>query len=899
MNPSGIIYSSTTLTPDIRSLPLKEVRIKALIVDVSARVTVTQVFTNPSDIATGRCKYCFPVPACAAICAFNMRTSDGRTLIGISKEKDLARDEYEQGIKSGKFAGMLEYVTDDISIGSILAQAVVETKLVYVMDLANEENPDEARFQLPMHIGQRYGIPPAALLDSDTHLSHTRIKLTADIQTSGPIKRISSPSHPNSISETKYSTHLGRPSRRRTTVKFRSSVYLEQDFVLIVHADGLDSPRCFAELKHNASHADTVAMQVTLVPKFLLPRITSQEYVFLVDRSGSMGGDRIETAKRTLVLLLRMLPTSGTSFNVFSFGYRSSSLWQRSCTYDQTSLLEATDHVDSMSANYGPGTEIRSALHHVLSSHGSAPQAVFVLTDGEAYDIDQTAMDVADFVTKAPSNAPIRVFTLGIGSTASSAMCEAIARAGNGICLFALDTESIVGKCARLFRAGRTPFLRNVVIDWGFPAKLESDPLPSVTFSNLRPNTRIIDTRPLPQLQQVPVKIQALHAGSRTTFFAILSMSQITIPEVVKLRGQLDSTGEPFEHHIPVRGLQLAGVDQSLPLIHTIAAWRLVQEHQIHRAPLPRALGVATDEEIRKSVIVQLGERYQLVTPFTSFVAVDSVESTSTATGIRDTFFSRALNNRRFRNVRQQDHTILPRLAAPSFLPAIVLDFLSFFSSQQPLQLHSHSTTSEDIPGAWPGTTRTSVLPTTSGLVEEDAEESGYTSAGTFSTLSSLEPHSDWSSWSDSSSDSQLSTASEHVAESPRIEPLSLAPEAERIQHVSIQHGMLKKDTRIQATQPIVQREILELLRLQHYDGSFRLNDSLRQIIGSRAVEAGAGVNGAAEDIWATVLAMTFIKKHMNSQKELLDDILMKINERLDGVSNIEDLMRRAEACFG
>lgn len=80
---------------------------------MTARVTLIQRFYNPGPHRTGRAKYCFPVPASAAICAFQFKCSDGRILRGECKEKDLALEQYEAAVASGQMAGLLEYVTDD------------------------------------------------------------------------------------------------------------------------------------------------------------------------------------------------------------------------------------------------------------------------------------------------------------------------------------------------------------------------------------------------------------------------------------------------------------------------------------------------------------------------------------------------------------------------------------------------------------------------------------------------------------------------------------------------------------------------------------------------------------------------------------------------------------------
>jgi hypothetical protein len=51
-----------------------------------------------------------------------------------------------------------------------------------------------------------------------------------------------------------------------------------------------------------------------------------QEFIFIVDRSGSMGGDRIQSAREALLLFLKSLPIS-CYFNIVSFGSQFQALF--------------------------------------------------------------------------------------------------------------------------------------------------------------------------------------------------------------------------------------------------------------------------------------------------------------------------------------------------------------------------------------------------------------------------------------------------------------------------------------------------------------------------------------------------------------------------------------------
>jgi hypothetical protein len=460
-----------------------------------------------------------------------------------------------------------------LAVGNIPPQEQVKIELIYATVLSEDEENDSLRFLLPMHIGARYGTAPDSIanfagpsfMSTDTPF----LQILASIEAAAPIAKISSPSHP-------ISTELGPdpelPNAKELSfsnyarISLSSESTLDKDFVLTVRSAGLDAPRCIAEL--HPIHP-TVALALTLVPRFKLPDLAKQEFVFLIDRSGSMSGARIKAAKAALVVMLRSLPAKDSLFQIASFGNDCTKLWDDgSRPYNQATLEAATQHVDKMAANYG-GTEIRAALQKCFEGRKTdRPTSVFVLTDGQAWDLEGVFAEVKGAVAAVPAQAYLRVFVLGIGNSASTAMCEGIARVGNGSCMMVGDQEtSFTGKIARMLKAARAPLISNISVDWGVvaavaedqpkaadaptdadeddtfvmvdgeesggatgkgkerqktlnifdetvdPVQLDSEPLP--------PPPPVV-LAPPPQVQQSPFKIRTLSPGNRLNVYAIL-----------------------------------------------------------------------------------------------------------------------------------------------------------------------------------------------------------------------------------------------------------------------------------------------------------------------------------------------------------------------------------------
>lgn len=352
--------------------------------------------------------------------------------------------------------------------------------------------------------------------------------------------------------------------------------------------------------------------------------------------------------------------------------------------------------LSGLSANYG-GTEIASALNtvfHSLPKPLVRPAAIFLLTDGSSWDVDACISNTTSAVRNLPSSLPwnkdvksfIRVFTVGIGTGASSNMCDSIARAGGGTSVYVQEGEDMVGKCARLVRAARTPKI-NVEIEWieGENAgelyykkdKLKNEEkydgdktedngddtqtlleneghivgAPPINLFNTAQDDLSKGTgppkhpvlAPPADIQQAPLVIPTMFSGTRTCVYVILENRILNsagdTPMFIKVLGKVEATGTPVELVVPVTRLAHRPLssprDQAsrTPFLHTLAAKSLIMDRQdkIYPSSIANSNVFKFDAELRRSYlktdIIRLGTTYGLASQHTSFIAVDHTRS--------------------------------------------------------------------------------------------------------------------------------------------------------------------------------------------------------------------------------------------------------------------------------
>jgi hypothetical protein len=199
----------------------------------------------------------------------------------------------------------------------------------------NDGVADTLRLMFPTTIAPYYGRVPFRLPSSATPAV---LELSLAIAASAPIQTIKSTSHA-------IETVFGRLTEqdtdgfdaRQALVRLSSRRFLENAIVIVVRYKDLDRPRCTVEtfLQSEGAEEDTDALALTLTPRFDSALIPSQggfltqafwslptlltlptEYIFLVDRSGSMGDSRmsaVQSALRVFMCCALAIPATNLS----------------------------------------------------------------------------------------------------------------------------------------------------------------------------------------------------------------------------------------------------------------------------------------------------------------------------------------------------------------------------------------------------------------------------------------------------------------------------------------------------------------------------------------------------------------------------------------------------------
>jgi Ca-activated chloride channel family protein len=591
-----------------------------------ARTKVRQRFVNPADVWLEGV-YVFPLPQGSAVDRLIMEVGERRIEGRILPRKE-AEAVFKQAAAEGRKASLLSSERPNVFVTSV-ANIGPGERITIEIEYQNRVLYRDGRFELrfPMVVAPRYTPgseetpmvsaprPAPAAQPYLQPIGHGPTHLLPDQNDApgrdlfGPVRKPGGPRQ-NRLS---LAVHLdaGLPLAKVESLYHAVTVETESESrrILTLAAGSVPANRDFVlawALKTDATPAtpraslfaeevdDETYLAVTLVPPMLSNEpaddltdagapaegpadyTIARELILIVDTSGSMHGPSLEQAKRALMLALDRLDESDR-FNLIRFDSVTEALFDAPRPAERSNLLKAAAYVASFRAD--GGTRMRPALDLALKqakSEGHLRQIVF-LTDGAVSNETELFSTIAARLDEA------RLFTIGLGSAPNGYFMRKAAEVGRGSFVFIGDLAETGARMSELFRKLENPVLTDISIGW---------PSSAGTRVELHPS-------PLPDL----------YAGETVTFTARLSGAPLN-----ELDGELlvtgRSNGERWQQRIALAGLK--------PAPGVAALWARAKI-----AGIRDGLHLGEDPKEVRAIATKVALRHQLVTVYTSLVAVD------------------------------------------------------------------------------------------------------------------------------------------------------------------------------------------------------------------------------------------------------------------------------------
>ncbi len=544
------------------------------------RTNVTQYFMNNTD-SWQEGIYRYPLPDNAAVDSLTMMIGEKR-IIGFVHEKEEAIKIYNAAKKEGKAAGLVEQHRPNIfknSVANIPPQTIIAIEIQYQYPVDLDDYVFSMR--MPMAITPRFDIMPLEdlmtltsannqewtkpVLDrialTDFEGGYNPVALSIDINPGFEIDNIKSRSHKININEEDGIYSI------KTEQKILPG---EQDFTL--SWEPVMKNESIISSHQEELDGDIYTHLLIMPPKDIkmlknLPQ-PQRQVTYILDTSGSMDGPSIKQARKALITALQDL-NEDDFFNIIEFNSTHRKLFNQPQQAIAQNIQKAIQRVGELEADGGtvmiPAIE-EAFAEDIIPSH--LRQIVFITDGAIGYESEMTKL-----IKNKAGDA--RFFAIGIGAAPNAHLMNSIASAGRGTSSFIGDIRDIEEQLSSLFTKMKTPALTDLELI--MPDGIHAEVIPS--------------------------KLPDLMAGEPVSI-AIKSDKELGRIDLQGQRGGKDwHMNKKIKDHHNAKG------------ISKLYARRKIQDIQLNAE--------ADQFDQTKQAIIDLGIKHQIMSQYTSFVAVD------------------------------------------------------------------------------------------------------------------------------------------------------------------------------------------------------------------------------------------------------------------------------------
>jgi Ca-activated chloride channel family protein len=435
--------------------PLEHTDVHVSVAGFVARVSVTQRFRNPFPDPV-EAVYTFPLSEKGAVDTMRLTTGD-RTIEGEIERRAEAQAIYDAAKAAGQVAALLHEERPNVftqRVANLMPGATVHVRLEYTEPLRYADGTFELSF--PTVVGPRFsppGMPDPEAVTPPVTPEGTRaghdIAIAVDVDAGVPIQSVASALHQIDVE---------RPTAATARVRLRQASEIpNRDFVLRwgVASDDVQS----AYLTHRIDGDGYVS--VVLVPPRRVPlaKTAPKELIFVIDRSGSQMGAPLDKAKETMRFILDHMHPQDT-FQVIDFGSTASQLFPSPQPASPEMRRQARRYIEALQAD--GGTMMADAVRAACATPADAHRLRIVtfMTDGFVGN----DLEVLSLV--AGLRGTSRWFPFGTGNGVNRFLIDGMARLGGGEPEFVLLTESGDTVATKFWEKIASPVLTDVEVQW-------------------------------------------------------------------------------------------------------------------------------------------------------------------------------------------------------------------------------------------------------------------------------------------------------------------------------------------------------------------------------------------------------------------------------------------------
>ena len=558
---------------------IKSLEVNAKLADQVAQVQVSQTFINSGSRQLEVC-FVFPLPYDGAIDSMTLLV-DGKEHPARLLDAKEARKLYEEIVRKNRDPALLEWMGTGMFKTSVFPVPAGQSRTVslrYSQLCRKQEGLTDFLFPLST---AKYTSHPVE-----------KVQFRLTIESQQAIKNVYSPSH---------AVEIQRPDEKHATVTYETKNEVPTtDFRLLYDTGKGEVSTRVLSYRPDKDEEGYFLLLAT-------PRIKSKDkeqpkktVVFVVDRSGSMTGEKIEQARGALKFVLNNL-REGDLFNIVAYDSEVESFRPELQRFNDETRKAAVGFVEGIYA--GGSTNIHAALKIALSQlqDSKRPSYVMFLTDGLPTVGETNEMKIVEGAKEA-NGVRARVFAFGVGYDVNSRLLDKLVRENFGQSQYVRPDENIEDSVSRLYRRIESPVMTDVKIEFSFDEKAEE---PGKPISRVYPKGSF-----------------DLFAGEQ---LVVVGRYKKAGAAKVVVRGSVGEEEQKFD--FPAKLVKKSD-DETNAFVERLWAVRRVGE-------ILDELDLKGKNQELIEELVKLSTRHGILTPYTSFLADEDTSIRDTASNLR------------------------------------------------------------------------------------------------------------------------------------------------------------------------------------------------------------------------------------------------------------------------